>query len=482
MKLQHGTGHSIRFYLALSYILFVLVGLTVVGMVWFSRQEAAADDALLLQIKERARLMASISQTEIFSSHSPDESPEVMTALNSTLRVLYMDPALKIQRLSDLSITDDQKQLALQLAGEAVHNGYTVTRKVAPDQLGGYRMLYSAAPVFSTDGSELGVVCLILPLDEFRAAINHLRLELIGFASILAVIGLALGIGLASMFTRPIKRAGHMAALVAGGDYHTRLPLQGPDELVALSEDLNRMAADLQNQESLRSQMLANVSHELARPLGALRLGVDSLRSGAIQEKELAEDLLNEITHTLQRMNMIVEDLELASRARQTEIRVLLRPVKVEPLIQSIHSRFWLVAESRGIHLNCDVEDDLPLLLGDEPRLQQVIGNLVDNALKFTPSGGEVVVTAKKESQGVEVRVEDTGVGIAPEDLEHIFEPFYQGSNSLSINRGMGLGLSIVNRLVGAHSGRVWLEQRIPRGLSAHVWLPSAPPGQIDPL
>ncbi len=481
MKLQHGTGHSIRFYLAMSYTLFVLVGLTVVGMIWFARQEIAADDALLLQMKERARLMASISQFETLSFHSL-ETPEVITALNRTLRVLYMDPSLNIQRLSDLSITPDQRKLALELAGSAVKNGYTVTLKADPDQLGGYEMLYSAAPVYSPDGSVVGVVCLILPLDEFKTTMNQLRLELIGLATLLALVGLALGYGLASMFTRPIKRAGQMAALVARGEYNTRLPLQGPDELVALSEDLNRMAADLQSQADLRSQMLANVSHELARPLGGLRLGIDTLQSGAIQDPELAEDLLNEISNTMARMTTILEDLELAAHAHKNGIQLHLRPLKVEEVVQSIRSRFWLVAESRSIQMTCDLPAPLASILGDETRVHQIIGNLVDNALKFTPSGGEVMITARNAGSSVEIEVSDTGIGIPPGDLQHVFEPFYQGSNSQMIHRGMGLGLSIVNRLVIAHHGRLELANRNPHGTTARVWLPSAPDGQVDRL
>lgn len=473
MMINHAAGRTFRFYLALSYSLFVLVGAGMVGIFWFTQQEKAGDDALLLQVEERARLMASLQDFSIL----PDEgnlTPETTTALNETLRVLYISNDLNIQRLSDLSVDDAQRKKALELATKAMNLGYTVSQKTATGGLQGYHMLYAAAPVFNQDHQVSGLVCLILPVGEFQAHLGRSYLELIGPGILLVLVGVGLGLGLAAMFSQPVKRASTMAGRVADGDYSVRLPIQGPSELRSLSSNLNQMAEDLQKQEGVRRQILANMAHELSRPLGALRLGIDSLRSGAIHQPELSDDLLRELSRTVQNMNSLVDDLELASHARMEELRLNLQPVMMDQVMESLRSRFWLAAEAHNVNLAVEIPETLPPVLGDEMRLNQIFGNLLDNAFKFTPSGGKVTLAAECREDQVEVTVSDTGIGIRKEDMEHIFEPFYQGSGIKMTNRGVGLGLSIVKQLVQAHHGKIFLENHPGGGLTARVLLPVA--------
>ena len=229
------------------------------------------------------------------------------------------------------------------------------------------------------------------------------------------------------------------------------------------------MAEQLEKQTRERRIMLANLTHELARPLGGLRLGAESLREGALQDPALAEDLLTEMIQTTQRMESLLDDLAIAARPVASPLRLALAPVSIEPLIYGLKARFWPRAEARGVQLVIDLPEDLPPVLADETRLYQVIGNLMDNAIKFTPPGAEVRISAELSRPYLHLIVQDTGPGISSHDLNHVLEPFYQGSQSTQIKQGMGLGLPIAHQLIVAQGGKLSLHNRPEGGLEVHV-------------
>ena len=210
---------------------------------------------------------------------------------------------------------------------------------------------------------------------------------LLGATLVVTVLGVGVSILLTNFISRQFTQAKLLAKMVTDGDYDLRIPEGGLTELHDLSHYLNVMAERLQNQSNTRRTLLANVAHELARPLAGLLLGIESLRKGAIQYPDLADDMLVSMGQTIHRLESLIDDITLAAQPEALPIKLHLTSLPVEPFLQGVATRFWSLAESRGLKLEVHVPDGVPPVVADEKRLNQIIGNLLDNAIKFTPRG-----------------------------------------------------------------------------------------------
>jgi signal transduction histidine kinase len=460
---------SIRTYLTVSYAVFVFVALGLVDLYWFARQEDAAEAAIRSQLEHQTRLLATLVDINNFAENEVS-LPSLFTAVELNLQVAFVSPDLEIHNLSNLPLTPLQERHVQSISGEAL-KGSTASREVyGPDR--GSESLYGATPVFDAESNVLGVVCLILPLDSFEATIMQARISSLLFVAGAAVASIPFGWIVATWLTRRLSQAQQSAAKVAAGDYELRLPEGGPRELDQLSRSLNQMGEELQKRDHARQILLANMTHELARPLGGIRLGIETLRSGASEDPETGESLLAEMGQSVQRMESLIEDLALSARPKSHPLQLRRTEVALEPLLHGLDARFSRRAEARGIQLGLDVPESLPSLEADEIRLFQILANLVDNAMKYTPTGGRVTIYAEQYPGEIVLGVRDSGPGIQEEDAERLIEPFTQGETTGEVHQGIGLGLSIVNELVLAHGGKFQLENLPGGGLEAAVRLP----------
>lgn len=471
---------SVRVYLALSYALFVLLVFGGSALLWYSRQEQTAEKALRTQLKERARLLAMVAdfsppQAELF------DLPAFYTALDSNLKVVYISSEEgsepDFRNLSDYALTPEERVNIMSFSEDALKGGAISREVYNPDHS---ESLYAAAPVFDQERKVVGVVSLILPMEEFHAAVSNTRSSLVLFTVGMAFISLVLGLLLATWFTRPLAEAQRLAARVANGDYSTRLPTNGPRELSNLAAHLNRMAEELESQTNEREIVLANLTHELARPLGGLRIGVESLKAGAIHDPVLADDMLNDMGQTIQNMEALLNDLSMAAYPITESIKLDLQPLAIEPFLKGLKSRFLPRADALGIQLEIDVPENLPPAAADELRLNQIMANLLDNAIKYSPPGGLVRLSAENNGANITLTIQDQGPGIPPSELEHIFKPFYQGSQKTRIRRGMGLGLAIAQKLAIAHHGTLSVENSPEGGLLVQLNLPITKQGLME--
>jgi len=333
--------------------------------------------------------------------------------------------------------------------------------------------VYAAAPVI-VDDETIGTVCLLMPLGDLDAYILRLRWLLISAIIFVALLGVGISILIANYFSRQFSQAQKLAATVANGNYQLRIPEDGPTELKDLSHYLNVMAEKQDEQLKTRQRLLANMAHELARPLAGMQLGVESLRKGAIQNPDLADDLLVSMGFTIQRLEGLIDDITLAAQPETNPIVLNRTAIAVEPFLQGMATRFWSLAESRGLKFEVRVEAGLPPVFADEKRLNQIIGNLMDNALKFTPHGKTIRLFAERaDEENIRIYVHDGGKGISPDEVKHLFEPFYQGDIGRRIKQGMGLGLSIAQQLAVAHGGSLSLENHPREGTLAILTLPA---------
>ena len=224
--------------------------------------------------------------------------------------------------------------------------------------------------------------------------------------------------------------------------------------------------------ETTRREFVANVSHELRTPLASVRAAVETLENGALDETAIARQFLDRIHRDLDRMTQIVEDLLNLSRLESGEVRLNLRSIAIHrPILEAIEL-YREQALAQGVDLSMGEGDHLPPAVADEARLQQVLCNLLENAVKFTPPGGRVWVEARERNGEMEVSVKDTGVGIPPEHLPHAFERFYK-VDRYTDHGGTGLGLAIAKHIVQAHGGRIWAESRVGEGSTFTFTVPA---------
>jgi signal transduction histidine kinase len=294
---------------------------------------------------------------------------------------------------------------------------------------------------------------------------------------------LVIGVLLTRTLLRPIGELRRGMATVAEGDFEpdVRIPHERPDELGDLARSFDTMTEQLRELDRLKAEFVSVASHEIKTPLSVIRGYVTLLADGIYGEvNEQQHKTLEAVNAQTDRLARLVHRLLDVSRFEAGGARLELREIDLQSFFDELTSDFRVLAVQNGIDFPVRLADDLPpRILGDEDRLSEVLGNLLSNAFKFTSSGGTIRVEACRRDGGVEVEVEDTGVGIPEEKLPRIFEKFYQVENDVQPRSvGSGLGLAIAREIVEAHGGTIGAESQEGKGTRFRVFLPERPPAQ----
>ncbi len=234
-----------------------------------------------------------------------------------------------------------------------------------------------------------------------------------------------------------------------------------------LVQDLTRV----RRLETVRRDFISNVSHELRTPLASLKALTETLQNGALVDPEAGPRFLGRIIIEVDALAQMAQELLDLSRIESGQVELTLAPLPPRELLLSAADRMKLQVEHAGLTLTVSCMDDLALVLADKSRLEQVLVNLIHNAVKFTKPGGEVILVADSLEEGIRFGVRDTGVGIPPDSVSRIFERFYRVDRSRT-GSGTGLGLSISKHIVEAHGGRIWAESEQGRGSVFYFVIP----------
>ena len=222
----------------------------------------------------------------------------------------------------------------------------------------------------------------------------------------------------------------------------------------------------------VQQRFVADVSHELRSPLTAVRGNLDLLRRGAAADSDARDTGLEAIDSEVRRMSRMVADLLLLAQA-DAGVPIAKESVEVDTLMLDVYRQARMSAD--GVKVSLGAEDQA-IILGDRDRLKQALLNLVGNAIKYTPSGGEVKLSLQKDEEWVRIAVRDTGIGIAPENIPHLFDRFYRVDKARARDAGgAGLGLAIAKSVVDAHSGKITVESQVGKGSTFTIWLPQRP-------
>ncbi|MDK2815397.1 MAG: two-component system, OmpR family, sensor kinase [Moorella sp. (in: firmicutes)] len=327
-------------------------------------------------------------------------------------------------------------------------------------------------------GQPVGILQVARLLSPVKKTLSDLRRVLIFLGLVAVLIATILGYILARAALRPIERLTQVAAQIGEGrDLAQRVPYHGPmDEIGRLAATFNAMLGRLQRaytrlEEAYSAQrrFVADASHELRTPLTTIRGNIDLLRKMKGADMATQEEALADIASEAERMSRLVNDLLTLARA-DAGLEIKREPLEIAGLLQEIVRQAPLLGEAtftaRGLESLTGQQ-----VLGNRDYLKQLLFILLDNAFKYTPAGGRIELAAAVEHEKLIIQVKDTGPGIAPEDLEHIFERFYRADATRS-SGGTGLGLAIARWIVEQHQGEIKVESRVGEGTTFMVILP----------
>jgi two-component system, OmpR family, sensor histidine kinase BaeS len=332
------------------------------------------------------------------------------------------------------------------------------------------------APVYDLNSQQIGIIRMTTQVLTVSEEIYQLRYLLGG----ILLLGVLAGVGLGSYFAfainRPVQQVTGSIRAMADGNWKTHVDEQGPNELRELANEVNTLVDRLDNLEQSRKQLLANLVHELGRPLGAMRSAVQALLKGADKDQRLAAELMNGLDSETARLQRLLDDLSGLHGQFFGQYQLNLEEVMLNDWLATTLSPWAAAAKLKGIAWEEEIPTDLPVIVMDPDRMAQATGNLLSNAVKFTPGGKCVAVTVQVAEDNLCIQVADSGPGIPVEEQEKIFQPFYRAPQGRRIVQGMGLGLSIARDIVIAHGGKIELSSEPGSGSRFTIRLPARYP------
>ena len=332
-----------------------------------------------------------------------------------------------------------------------------------------YRII--STPVF-TDGKLTHIIQVGTHLHYVRKSLSVFKGNILAAFPIILILGSLGGWILARRSLSPIGYIASKAQSITSQNLSERLTPRGTeDEMDHLIWTINAMIARLEESFKRMAEFTADVSHELKTPICALKGEGEVLLSKARTAEEYQEGLAHFIER-FDQLNRMINDLILLSKSEASEGELKLVPVRLDLLIRDIDDLFQVLADQKHVTLNTDPLQET-VVMGDKMRLQQLLTNLIDNALKFTPEEGSIWVRLEKNGGFVQIKVKDTGMGIPKEEQENIFKRFYRVDKSRSKDTGgVGLGLSIVDWIVKTHHGKIEVESEVNQGATFIISLP----------
>jgi signal transduction histidine kinase len=288
-----------------------------------------------------------------------------------------------------------------------------------------------------------------------------------------AVIALLLGIFLSRTLTRPIRELTQATHAVSEGDLSQQVPIRSNDELGELAKAFNKMSSELSRSVNARKQMTADIAHELRTPLSLILGHAEAVHDGVLPPSQENFEIIRE---EAERLEQLVNDLRILSLADAGELSITLQIIEPGRLLQEVAAIYQYQTQRKNISLDLEVDSPLSNIEVDPGRMTQVLTNILDNALRHTPEGGRIVLSAKEVSDQIELAIQDSGAGLKAEDLERVFDRFYRTDSSRQRDGdfpgGSGLGLAIARSIVQAHGGQLSAESETGKGLKVIIRMP----------
>jgi two-component system sensor histidine kinase BaeS len=467
---------SLRGRLILSHILPLLIALPLMGIVLIYVVETRVLLVnLTRQLNAQAVLVAELAREYPGVWRDPDQAGALVDRVGPLFpaQLMLLDGQGRVLASSDPADAQIQGQVAALPGLDGALGGQAQSRTVYSRNARAdvADVLY---PVAGVDGAVEGVVRLTDQFGSVYGRFLQLRSLIAEVVAVALLLGAAAGLILAINLERPLHRLSDAVQQLSHGGLAAPLAEQGPREIRQIYRELNTLSDRLEKLEEVRRYLLANLVHELGRPLGALRAATRALLDGAAEDPEARQELLAGMDAEVRRLQALMENLDEFHDQVLGTLKLNRSRLALQEWLPQALSPWRPAALRAGLRWETSLPAALPAVEADPDRLAQALGNLVSNAIKYTPAGGLVRVEAGSAGEQVWIRVRDTGPGMAAEEQERVFEPFYRARPARQAPQGMGLGLTIARDLVVAHGGRLEIESAPGAGSAFTIRLPAA--------
>ncbi|MCT2536499.1 ATP-binding protein [Aquibacillus koreensis] len=325
-------------------------------------------------------------------------------------------------------------------------------------------------PLLQEDQLE-GAIFLYMPLTAMEEPFQSIRLVLFIFLIVLLIVITWIGLKMTDHLIKPLKEMETISYQMAQGDFSKRIIVSKQDEIGNLSNSFNTLAASLEEVDQKRREFLQNVSHELRTPLSYIKGYTEVLQEDFVDEKS-RENYLSIINNEVARLIRLVNDLLDLAQLEDDSYPMKDEPLPYAQLILDVVERFELFAKQKQVTIEVEVDHDI-VVSGDADRLEQVVSNLLDNAIRYTPNGEKILVGLAQEDNQAQLLIQDDGPGIPKEDLPKVVERFYRVNSARTRKEGgTGIGLSIVYQIIKKHKGDLTIESEEGKGTTVKITIP----------
>ena len=473
--------YSIRWKILVAYLLIIGVAFSVVGV---SLLQLVGEYLFTQRVRDDQRVADSLAEQMREPMAAMDVDAMYLSALeicaDGLSRVLVLDRygVVQVDTLSILNGTRLQSAEAADvLAGaESSYGFYNGDDSPWLSALS-YASLMTgvfASPILADPETSLGAVIYISQVQEIYESLHDIQLRILTWLVVVAALVILMSVFLIRTITRPVGELREGIAKMSAGDFSARVNVRGRNEFAELAAAFNSMSERLALLDKTRNQFVSNASHELKTPLSTMKILIETILYQDPLDPGMTKEFLNDVNKEINRLSRIVSDLLTLVNIDSGGMRLNTADLDLNDLLLEQIKRLAPLARENGIELDCSGREAVEVN-GDAVKLQQVIYNVIDNAIKYTPRGGEVHASISRAGKKAIVRVADTGIGIPADDLPHIFDRFYRVDKARSrATGGTGLGLSIVKQIVLLHGGTITASSEEGKGTTFTIELPLA--------
>ncbi len=417
-----------------------------------------------------------VTVAPLFQSAQSDRLDEALTASAGEMggRLMVLDNDGKVQYDSYAAALGSRLALpevvsilaGRQTASYGIHT-------VGADQDGetGTRLAYGAVRISGT-AAPLGVLLYVSSVEEMLTSLRDVERQLELVFVIVAAVALLVAFFLSRIITRPVNDLSETIQKMGKGDLSVRAKVRGSGEMRSLAENYNMMAEQLESLDKSRNQFVSNASHELKTPLTTMKILLENVLYQPDMPADMRAEFLGDMNHEIDRLSNVVGDLLSLTQMDSRKLTVNKAWISLSDTVAETLHLLRPQADKRAQDLVARITPGISMY-GDRAKLEQIVYNLTENALKYTPDGGRIVVTLQNRGKQAILSVQDNGVGIPNEDIAHIFDRFYRVDKARSRETGgTGLGLSIVRQLVSMHGGEIGVTSAPGAGSTFTVRLP----------
>ncbi len=465
---------SLRSRLVLSHALPLLVIIPIIGVALTNLIETRVLlPSLSRALQTNAVLLANVTGDQVELWTNPAYAEYYLTHLRHDIsaKVEFITPGGVLFASSDPSEVR-RLGIILDIEGVALARGGQVHSFTDYNSSSSSEVIDVFVPVLNQNQQLIGILRMSYTYTTLYTEFTRSRYVIVGILAGGLLVGIILGWSLAVNLSKPIRDVTNAINDLAHGKSQAEVAVHGPEEIHLLAQSFNFLNQRLTSLEKARKQLLANLVHELGRPLGALRSAIQALAGGAAQDPKLLADLTTGMDDQAARLQHLLEDLAHLHDKVLGTLELDYQPLELSEWLPKVLRPWQEAAKDKHLTWQTDIPGDLPEISADPFRLASVVENLVSNAIKYTHSGGTVTVCAQVKGQELLILVKDNGSGIALEEQQKVFEPFYRGNQGRRFKQGMGLGLSIARDLTEAHGGNITLESTPDEGSEFTIHLP----------